>query len=100
MKQGGLIGHHLFIIQINDISREVDIQKEVNLLADDAKMLSKQNNALQLTLDITYKWLNTRKLKLNPNKCQTQTNLTKANLTLLISYFVKLIYTHSQYLKT
>ena len=54
MKQGGLIGPHLFIIHINDITREVDIQKEINLLAEDAKMFSKQNNALQLTLDITY----------------------------------------------
>ena len=66
-----MIGPLLFVIYINDIATEIDNHSEINLFADNVKIFSKSNDALQLSLDSIYQWLKTRKLKLNPHKCQT-----------------------------
>ena len=71
--QGGVIGPLLFLIYINDIYLNIDTQSEISLFADDAKIISKSNISLQISLDNIYKWLKARKLDLNPNKCQILT---------------------------
>ena len=71
--QGGVIGPLLFLIYINDISLNTHIQSEISLFADDAKVFSKSETSLQLTLDNIHEWLKTRKLDLNPKKCQVLT---------------------------
>ena len=71
--QGGVVGPLLFTFYINDIYSNIDIQSEIRLFADDAKVFSKSTISLQLSLDNIYKWLKTRKLDLNPNKCQILT---------------------------
>ena len=45
----------------------------MSLFADDTKIFSESNISLQSTLDNIYKWLITRKLDLNPNKCKILT---------------------------
>ena len=70
MPQGGVIGPLLFIIYINDIALEVDVDSNINLFADDTKIFSHSNTILQKSLDKIYHWLKERKLVLNPSKCQ------------------------------
>ena len=66
---GGVIGPLLFLIYINDITFNTQIQSEISLFADDAKVFSKSETSLQITLDNIHEWLKTRKLDLNPKKC-------------------------------
>ena len=66
MPQGGDIGPLLFIIYINDTTREIAIHTNVVLFADHTKVFSQSNYDLLLSLD---RWLESTKLKLAPNKC-------------------------------
>ena len=68
--QGGVIGPLLFLIYINDIALEVDVDSNINLFADDTKIFSHSDTILQKSLDKIYHWLKERKLDLNPSKCQ------------------------------
>ena len=61
----------------------------MSLFADDTKIFSESNISLQSTLDNIYKWLITRKLDLNPNKCKIITiekNKQFDPIDLLINY--------------
>ena len=59
-----IIGLLLFLIHTNDITLNTDIQSVISLIADDAKLGSKSETSLQLTLDNIHNWLKTRKLDL------------------------------------
>ena len=68
--QGSVLGPLLFLIYINDIALEVDVDSNINLFADDTKIFSHSDTILQKSLDKIYHWLKERKLDLNPSKCQ------------------------------
>ena len=70
LPQGGVIGPLRFLIYINDITLNTHIQSEVSLFADGAKVFSKSENSLQLTLDNIHEWLKTRRFDLNQKKSQ------------------------------
>ena len=70
MPQGGVIGPLPFIVYINDVVTEINISSNIHLLAYHTNIFSQSNNILQLSFYKMYHWLETRKLKLNPNKCQ------------------------------
>ena len=65
-----IIGLLLFLIHTNDITLNTDIQSVISLIADDAKLGSKSETSLQLTLDNIHNWLKTRKLDLKSKKFQ------------------------------
>ena len=49
--KGGIICPLLFLIYINDITLNTHIQSEISLFEDDAKVFSKSETSLKLTLD-------------------------------------------------
>ena len=46
-----MIGPLLFVIHINDIETDIDNHSEINLFVNDAKIFSKSNDALEISLD-------------------------------------------------
>ena len=85
MPQGGVIGPLLFLIYINDMALEVDVDSNINLFADDTKIFSHSKTILKKSLDKIYHWLKERKLDLNPSNCQVL-NIQK-NTSRIISDF-------------
>ena len=71
--QCGIIGPLLFLIYISDINSNTHIKSEISLFADDAKVFSKSETSLQLTLDNIHKCLMTQKLYINQKYCQVLT---------------------------
>ena len=70
--QGSVIGPLVFNIFINNItvcSQPLHNSGDLFLFADDAKVLSTDNNNLQLSLDLVSQWSASRQLKLAPSKC-------------------------------
>ena len=57
------------LIDINYITLNTHNQSEKSLFADDAKVFSKSETSLQLTLDNIHKCLMTQKLYLNQKYC-------------------------------
>ena len=71
--QGSVIGPLLFIIYINDLiqaatATENDSNCAMFLFADDAKLISCDNFALQNAIHKVYTWMNVRQLRLAPTK--------------------------------
>ena len=67
MPQTGDIGPPLFAIYINNIDVGTEMHNKIMLFVDDKKVFSQTYGDLQFSLNKLY-GLNTRKLKLAPNK--------------------------------
>ena len=65
--QGGVIGPLLFLIYINDIALEVDVNSNINLFADNTKILAILVQ-FKTSIDTIYHWLKERKLSLSHSK--------------------------------
>ena len=71
--QGSVLGPLLFIIYIYDLGKITNLSglfKGVYLYADDAKLFSDDNTALQDGLETMTTWASKRQLSLAPSKCE------------------------------
>ena len=72
--QGSCLGPLLFVLFINDITRNLNIETTAKLFADDIKVYAKINTEqdainFQKSLDIIYKWSKDWQLEISLHKC-------------------------------
>ena len=68
--QGSVIGPILFLLYIDDISKECSANSKVCLFADDAKIYSTDSTDLQMSLNRISSFFRNRQLELAPQKCE------------------------------
>jgi len=68
--QGSILGPLQFIIYINDLPDSLNVDSNIYLLADDAKLFSQDSLSLQDDINKLTQWTDEWLIKLNINKCK------------------------------
>ena len=73
--QGSILGPLLFVLFINDIYESIDAETNIELYADDTKILREIKsesdcNFLQKDIDALYAWFRNNKMSFHPDKCK------------------------------